>query len=96
MALNVGDQPPGLQTHIYTVSWTLVPLLKVFIMAANDRFWWFTPLQIATTVVAGMNCGASALQSPLVGSIFNRGADLIRLADRSLTIPDLAHAPRRR
>jgi hypothetical protein len=41
---------------------------NVFIMVANDRFWWFTPLQIATTVVAGMNCGASTLQSPLVSN----------------------------
>lgn len=30
-----------------------------------DPLWFFTPVQIATTVIAGMNCGASALQSPL-------------------------------
>ncbi|KAK5111368.1 hypothetical protein LTR62_005208 [Meristemomyces frigidus] len=27
--------------------------------------WFFTPIQVATTVIAGMNCGASTLQSPL-------------------------------
>ncbi|KAK4549927.1 hypothetical protein LTR36_005228 [Oleoguttula mirabilis] len=32
---------------------------------ASDPLWFFTPVQIATTVIAGMNCGASALQSPL-------------------------------
>lgn len=30
-----------------------------------DPLWFFTPVQIATTIIAGMNCGASALQSPL-------------------------------
>lgn len=30
-----------------------------------DPLWFFTPVQIATTVIAGMNCGASSLQSPL-------------------------------
>lgn len=32
---------------------------------AFDRLWWFTPFQVATTVVASANFGASALQSPL-------------------------------
>lgn len=32
---------------------------------ASDPLWFFTPVQIATTVIAGMNCGASSLQSPL-------------------------------
>ncbi|KAK5127599.1 hypothetical protein LTR85_006939 [Meristemomyces frigidus] len=31
----------------------------------SDPLWFFTPVQIATTIIAGMNCGASALQSPL-------------------------------
>ncbi|TID20982.1 hypothetical protein E2P81_ATG05610 [Venturia nashicola] len=45
-------------------------------MVASDRFWWFTPLQIATTVVAGMNCGASALQSPLTWPMLQEGLDV--------------------
>ncbi|QDS71920.1 hypothetical protein FKW77_000531 [Venturia effusa] len=45
-------------------------------MVAQDRFWWFTPLQIATTVVAGMNCGASALQSPLTWPMLQENIDV--------------------
>lgn len=32
---------------------------------ATDPLWFFRPVQIATTVIAGANCGASSLQSPL-------------------------------
>ncbi|KAK3081820.1 hypothetical protein LTS18_001642 [Coniosporium uncinatum] len=32
---------------------------------ASNPLWFFAPLQIATTVVAGVNAGASSLQSPL-------------------------------
>ncbi|KAK3675956.1 hypothetical protein LTR78_004148 [Recurvomyces mirabilis] len=31
----------------------------------SGPLWFFTPIQIVTTVIAGMNCGASSLQSPL-------------------------------
>lgn len=45
-------------------------------MASSGPLWWFTPLQIATTVVAGVNAGASSLQSPLTWPMLQEGVDV--------------------
>lgn len=44
--------------------------------STSDPLWWFTPLQIATTVIAGANCGASALHSPLTWPMLQEGLDI--------------------